>query len=444
MNRFRGAILAAAVLPIVAVLALASRDTSIDRSLYDGQGIFSPSRLPKMCVSIHPSSASGFENLKLLREVGASCARSDGETWENIETSKGVYNWNSQDSLWLPICRAGLSVIMTVTYNHSLYASSIYQPIATHTNVKAFANFAVATANHYAARCPGGLAIEVFNEPNLPVWTTSQWTGAQYALVLQVVSSAIKAAQPNVKVYSGGASPGPGTQPPNVFVAEMARTAPLAAVDAYALHPYNYSEFAPSQTPPPEQILADLAAFLDSSGSNRRPVVVTEYGFPYQAVGNDLAAQARYVARAMLATIIGGSQLYTHYDLVDDGTDYAVDQNTFGLFLSGSAKPPYAIKPAGIAFRSITRAMSGARSYSVAYDQGQQVATIAFAKPSGKIFAIETWDESSPKSYSHAIGSFLSVSCKDVLETPYKCSYSDGKLSMALTSAGGPVIVEAH
>jgi hypothetical protein len=336
---------------------------------------------------------------------------------------------------------------MVVTYNNTLYASGVYRPIATEANAKAFANFAVAMVNHYAARCTGGLAIEVFNEPNLPAWTTSQWTGSQYAQVLEKVSSAIKAVQPKVKVYSGGVSPGPGTQPPDVFVAEMTHAASLADVDAYAVHPYNYylsRGFFLSQTLPPEQILVDLAKFRSSLGPNQRPVVNTEYGFPYQAVGNDLAVQARYLARAMLATIIGGYPLYTHYDLIDDGTDYAIDQNTFGLFLSGKAKSPYAIKPVGIAFRSITQAMSGAWSYSVTYDYAQRLAAIAFTKPHGKIFAIETWDESGPKSYSNDIGPFLSVSCKDVLENPFKCSYSRGMLSMALTSAGGPVIVDAR
>lgn len=423
---------------------IASLMPSIERSPYVRQGTFPPSRLPRICVSIHPSTASGTKNLALLQEVGATCARSDGATWEGIETSKGIYNWASQDSFWLPICRAGLSVIMVPTYNNTLYAPSIFRPIAAGANTQAFVNFAVAMADHYASRCPGGLTIEVFNEPNLPIWTSSQWTGSQYAPVLAAVSSAVKAAQPRVKVYSGGVSPGPGTQPPNVFAAEMTRAARFPHVDAYGVHPYNYSNSSPLRTPPPEQILIDLAAFRDSLGRDRKPIANTEYGFPYHAVGNDLALQARYVARAMLATITGGYPLYTQYDLIDDGTDYSNGENTFGLVYSGKAKPPYGMKPAGVAFEAVTRAMAGTKSYRVAYDVGQHVITIAFTKSAGKAFAIETWDADGPKSFLSSIGRFSTVTCQDVLGNPYACSYSDGKLSMMLTAASGPVIVTAR
>jgi hypothetical protein len=420
------------------------RLSPLDEIFYNAQGTFPASRLPKVCVNIHFGTASGSRNLTLLRDLGAACARSDGNTWEGIETSKGFYNWTSQDSLWLPICSAGISVIMIVAYNNTLYASSVRQPIAPGANTAAFANFATVTANRYASTCPGGLAIEVFNEPNLPLWTTSQWTGSQYAPVLTAVASAIKAAQPKIKVYSGGVSPGPGTQPPNTFIAEMTSAAPPANVDGYGLHPYNFNESPPPQTPPPEQILVDLSSFASAARRARQAIVNTEYGFPYQAVRSDLKLQARYVARAMLATIIGGYPLYTNYDLIDDGTDYTVDQNTFGLFCNGNAKSAYFIKPAGVAFKTITGAMAGTQSYSVTYDYVQHLATIAFTKSSGKTFAIETWDESSAKSYSNAIGSFSSVSCKDVLGGSYKCSYSRGRLSLVLTATSGPVIIVAR
>jgi hypothetical protein len=438
--------------PVISISALAFgflRDvppglSALDQIAFHGQGVFPASRLPQMCVAIHPSTATGFENLRLLQEVGASCARSDGETWEGIETSKGVYNWTSEDSLWLPICAAHLSAIMVLTYNNTLYAPSVYHPISPGQNALAFANFARATANHYAPRCTKSLAIEVFNEPNLLVWTTSQWTGHQYAPVLAEVASFVKSVQPRVKIYSGGVSPGDGTQPPNTFVAGMIGTASLVDVDDFAIHPYNFTESPTPPTPPPEHILLDLDSFAVSARRDRRQIVNTEYSFPYQAVGNNLDVQGRYVARAMLATIIGGYPFYTHYDLIDDGTDYSVDQNTFGLLWNRSAKSPYALKPAGVAFKSITGAMSGTQSFRITYDHTHHVATITFTKSTGKVFAIETWDDDSSKSYSTSIGSFLSVSCKDVLGKPYACSYFNGTLSMLLTPAAGPVIVTAR
>jgi hypothetical protein len=409
------------------------------------QGTYPASQLPLMCVSIHQATATPAQNLALLQKLGAGCARSD-IVWDSIERvgSAGSYQWGEFDDFWSTLCRAGIKPIMIVTYNNPIYAAGVFRPVAGGVNIAAFKNFAVATANHYISICPNMIE-ELFNEPNAINWTTVPWSGASYALMLAPVSAAIKAAQPRVTVYSGGLGFDPGPESMAWIKQMVGAGQRFSSVDAYAFHPYDYDENTPDKTLPPEQLLIDAGLFAKAAASTGqgKPVVLTEYGFPLQALGGDLMKQGIYTARGMLAAIIGQYPLYTYYDLIDDGTDYANRENTFGLFRNGSAMVPYEIKPAGKAFAAIMDAMAKAKTYSIAYDAAIMATTISFEKAAGTSLVVWTYDSAATKSYTRPIGSFRQVSCKDVLGKTYPCSYSSASLSIELTEAKGPVVVTA-
>jgi hypothetical protein len=264
--------------------------------------------------------------------------------------------------------------------------------------------------------------------------------------MLAPVSAAIKAAQPRVTVYSGGLGFDPGPRSMS-WIEQMVGAGPrFSSVDAYAFHPYNYDENAPGKTLPPEQLLIDAGTFAKAAAStgDGKPVALTEYGFPLQALGGDLTKQGIYVARGMLAAIIGKYPVQTYYDLIDDGSGYASRENTFGLFRNGAFKLPYEIKPAGEAFAAITDAMAKATAYTIAFDASISAPTISFDKPTGKALVIWTYDAKGPKSYSQPIGSFRHVGCQDVFGKNYPCLYSDGTLSMSLSEPRGPIVVTAQ
>jgi hypothetical protein len=396
-----------------------------------------------ICVAIHPNTASPSQNLALLQKIGAGCARSD-INWDWIERTgfAGAYDWQGADDFWSPLCRAGIKPIMIATYNNPIYAAGVFRPIAGSVNIAAYKNFAVAIANHYHAICPH-MAVELFNEPSASNWTTIPWSGASYALMLAPVSAAIKAAQPRVTVYSGGIGMDPHDQA--TWITQMVGAGQrFTSVDAYALHPYFYETPRPG-TPVPEQLLIDASNFVHYAGSTgqAKPVALTEYGFPLKLVQGDLNKQGIYVARGMLAAIIGRYPVQTMYDLIDDGTDETNLENTYGLFRNSAAKVPYDMKPAAIAFRSVTEAMAKAEAFTVAFDAALSVPTISFNRADSETFVIWTYDQSGPKSYERPIGSFRRVSCKDVLSKIYPCSYANGTLSMVLSEASGPIIVTA-
>jgi len=408
------------------------------------QGTFPAAQLPLMCVSIHQATATPAQNLKLLQKIGAHCARSDNN-WNSIERegAAGTYQWDGFDDFWPVLCRAGIKPIMIVTYNNPIYAAGVFRPIVGGANIAAYQNFAVAIADHFISTCPN-MVEELFNEPSANNWTTVPWSGKSYAQMLAPVSAAIKKAQPRVTVYSGGIGIDPDA--PGSWIKDMVSAGlRFPAVDAYGLHPYDSDEAFSNKTPPPEKLLVNAAHFAeDAAGAGQgKPIANTEYGFSLPSTGDDPVRQGIYVARGMLASIIGKYPLHTHYDLIDDGVDQTDHENTFGLFRNGDFKVPYEMKPAGRAFSTITSAMAKAKTFTVNFDAALSAPSIAFEKPGGTAFVIWTYDRNGSKSYEHPIGPFKQISCKDVLGKSYPCRYAGGTLSLSLTESGGPVVVTA-
>jgi hypothetical protein len=407
------------------------------------KGTYPASKLPLMCVAVNPARASPRQNLALVQKLGARCVRSDNG-WDTIERpgAAGSYDWSIVDDFWTTFCRAKIKPIMIITYNNPLYAAGRFRAIEGDVNIAAYKNFAVATANHFIGICPN-MAEELFNEPSASNWTTIQWTGSSYARMLAPVSAAIKAAQPRVTVYSGGVGVDP--RGPDNWITQMVSAGiQFPAVDAYAQHPYFYKTPSPG-TPVPEQLLVDADQFAHDAGATgqAKPIVFTEYGFSSTLVGHDLMKQGVYVARGMLAAIVGRYPVQTLYDLVDDGTDDTDEQNTFGLFRNGLYKVPYESKPAALGFRAIIDAMANAKTFTVGFDPALSAPTVSFEKAGSTTFVIWTYDASGPKSYEQPIGTFSRITCKDVFGKIYPCRYAIGTLSMQLSEPSGPVIVTA-
>jgi hypothetical protein len=424
--------------------APASESAEIAELISRAEGTYPASQLTLMCIAAHQNAASPGQTLALLQKAGAHCVRSDN-AWDLIERVgfAGSYDWSGSDEFWSVLCKAKINPIMIATYNNPLYAPARFRPIAGGVNITAYKNFTVAMADHYISICPN-MVEELFNEPSALNWTTVPWSGTSYAAMLAPVSAAIKAAQPRVAVYSGGIGFDPGPEETDWIKQMVGAGKKFPAVDAYAFHPYNYDQKNPAATLPPEQLLIDAKTFAEASASTGqgKPVALTEYGFPLQALGGDLTKQAFYAARGMLAAIIGQYPVQTYYDLIDDGSGTDLE-NSMGLFRNGGAKPPYEMKPTGAAFAAITAAMAGATAYTIAFDPEISAPTVSFDRPEGKIFVIWTYDANGAKSYMREIGPFRQLGCKDVLGKSFACHYSNGTLSMALSERSGPIIVTA-
>lgn len=440
---------------------------------YNASGTYSASLLPKWCVNAHTTTATGAQNVTLMQTVGARCARVDATNWDTVEPSivpPASYNWTNSDALWNAVCAAGIQPVFIATYNNTVYgAASVFTTISGSTQINGYSNYTVAALNRLVGTngCTNPIA-DLFNEPNLTQWTTTTWTGAAYIGVASTVAAAAKAAQSSTTIITGGASPGVGTEPPQLWLGGAVGSSPaLTNISGYGLHPYNYNEGTPALTPLPTLALTvDTLAFSQVAasgvgGGTNKPIYITEYGFPLQAFGaapsscaspSTCQTQGLYLAYAMLTAIPLFTPYFVQYDLVDDGTSYsASDQNTFGMFYNGSASSgnpvtgatAYGIKPQGQAYQSITGCTAGATSFNLSYDTTLNVETEAFNKSTGKCFAVFTWDASGTKSYSATIGTFSSVTCKDVFGNSFACTYSGGVLSASISTTTGPLIATA-
>lgn len=444
---------------------------------WNAQGTYAASTLPKVCVNGHTNTATAAQTVSLLKTgttaLGASCARID-YNWDVLETVANRYDWTlgspSFASYFGTICAAGIQPIFNATYNNPLYASGVFVAVTAGINANAWGAFGAAQATESQfLSCPSP-SVDAFNEANLVIWTTVQWSGSAYAPVLATFLSAVKTALPGMKVISSGPSPGPGTVP-TTWIAQVAGAgASLSSLDYWGYHPYAYNTSTPSLTPTPDQLLLDLKAFwlYAASGGVSKPLAITEYGFPWDAFSATvtqaaLNQQGVYMGWALLNCIVAnvtlgspGVPIFAPYDLVDDGTSYtATDQNSFGLFFNGSATngnpiagaTAFGIKPAGIAVAEVQAAMSGSISanipYVITYDMPTSAPTIAFQNTLGTTFAIWTQNGSGSKSWSKQIGNFSSVSCKDLIGNTVSCPYSSGNLSLTLSTSTGPVIATA-
>ena len=173
-------------------------------------------------------------------------------TWNNVEFSKGVYNWSYYDGLVNNLAGTGVKVMFILDYTNSIYPGNIYQQPA----LSGYANFAAAAATHFQGK---NVFFEIWNEPNYG------YSGSQYSTFATATEQAMRAANPNVTIIG----PAEGELDP-VWREAMLSTGGGSSLNAYSVHPYVYY---------PESILfsngfqggfpgvtADLVTYLPSTG----------------------------------------------------------------------------------------------------------------------------------------------------------------------------------
>jgi hypothetical protein len=217
----------------------------------------------------------------------------------------------------------------------------------------AFARYAHDTVAHFAA---DGIAWEVWNEENegWRFWPPHE-DPAAYDRLLCAAYPAIKSADRNVPVLFGGvffpaAGDLPGMSGPD-FVAAAYRANPQLGrcYDAMAYHPYPYPFTAPDLDVPVRGSVYSAAdqmrAVLTASGDGRKPLWITEVGWPtHNGYGVSEDKQAQYTARMMAETFAQGVPVLTWYTYGDFGdVPGDLDQEAhFGFFrVDNTPKPAY-------------------------------------------------------------------------------------------------------
>jgi len=124
--------------------------------------------------------------------------------WEQFEGSKGNYSWSSLDEVADACKGKGVAVLFSVVAAPG-WARGGKPGIGPPDNYQDFNDFMGAMAAHFRGRVQ---AYEIWNEQNLKrEWEGTPLSGADYVRLLKGAYQAIKAADPNAIVVSGGPTP---------------------------------------------------------------------------------------------------------------------------------------------------------------------------------------------------------------------------------------------
>lgn len=187
-------------------------------------------------------------------------------------TETGPMEWRETDRIINAATRRGLNVIGMIGFapKWARDAACLNDYGCAPSDPAKYAEFAGKIADRYKQY--GIKKYEIWNEPNTPSFFGPTPNAEKYATMLTQASKAIKTAQPDAKVGSGGLAPGyDGGKliAPVTFVQKM-YDAGATGFDAVALHPYN-SPALPSQA-------ARWSAFTQIEGDVSIPDMPTVHG----------------------------------------------------------------------------------------------------------------------------------------------------------------------
>jgi len=281
-------------------------------------------------VQIVPG-AGGNAEMAQDAAAGFKWARK-GVYWYSTETSLGVYNFSSTDTIVTNCTNNGITPWFTLYGGNSLYGEA-NQSVLTAAGRAGFAEFARQTALRY----PQVKNFEIWNEPNLAAWTP-QPSLVAYCNLIAAASAAIKSVTPDAKII------GPALNViPLGWIEDAFRLGLLANVDYVCVHPY--------RSDAPETVLADFAKMRSlirkyAPVGKRIEIISGEWGYS-TSTQVTTTVQANYIARMFLVSLSVGMPM-TNWYTWKDSADF------FGL-VDNSLNP----KPSYNAIRTLSTVLGG-------------------------------------------------------------------------------------
>lgn len=289
--------------------------------------------------------------LDRMREAGMWSLRVDLD-WTRIEPQRGQRDWSSVDRIVAAATARGLCPLGLVTYapdwaaDHPDATGGYFAP----SDPALFADFAGAAAARYGSR----IAVwEVWNEPNTVNYFKPRPDPARYGQLLAAASRAIKAADPDATVLSGGLAPAEDNGSdiaPLTFLRGMYANGANRSLDGFAIHPYTYPALPDDPTTSDWNTAQRMWLMRDvmvGGGDAAKKMWITECGAPTgtnrRAVSEGKQADT---LRMMLATAentpwLGPAFVYA---MRDSGTDTADSEQNFGILRHDfTPKPAYEV-----------------------------------------------------------------------------------------------------
>ena len=297
-------------------------------------------------------SATLTRDVDTYDRMGAGWIRFD-VNWAMVQRrGPESYDWTPFDRLVAAARARGLQALGTILYTPSWArpagTSATWAPDAAR-----YAAFAGAAAAHFAAL--GVHAYEIWNEPNIVAFWKPRPSAARYAELLEAASAAVKGADPQAIVLTGGTSPA-STDGTNVSPVDFLRGIYAAGArgsfDAVGHHPYCWPADpgeARSWSAWYQMVGAStsLRTVMTANGDAGKRIWATEFGAPTNGPAGSFvseADQSRMLARAyeLYRTYSWAGPLFW-YSGRDLGTSRDTRENFFGVVRNDfSAKPSFA------------------------------------------------------------------------------------------------------
>jgi hypothetical protein len=246
----------------------------------------------------------------LVRDLGFNWVKSY-VNWETVEPQPGQYHWTDPDNIVAAFAGYGVRILLRV-HGTPAWAKPDGTFLSHPPDDPAdFARFMGTLAARYRGQVA---AYEIWNEPNLHYeWGYLEPDPAAYTALLQAAYQAVKAADPQALVISGGlATTGEGS-PTAVgdlaFLQGMYDAGARGSFDALGSHPYAFGHDPDYQDAWGLSLARALQQreVMAGNGDASTPVWITETGWvlhtswnlvEHEAIAVDEAQQAEYLARA--------------------------------------------------------------------------------------------------------------------------------------------------
>jgi polysaccharide biosynthesis protein PslG len=314
--------------------------------------------LNQVCAGVNIHFTTGKEkDLDMIAAGGLKFIRMDF-VWQDIESVKGIYNWEAYDELTANLEKRGIRAIYILDYSNSLYEDPVdsKDPLTGQKqidigspqhpeSIAAFARWATASVEHFKE---SNIIWELWNEPNVSFWRPEPDI-AQYIELAITTCKAVKSVVPNAVII------GPATsQIPFPFLETFLSSGIMEYLDGVSIHPYRDYSLSPETAVTDYEKLRGMIEGYSPEGRKNIPIISSEWGYASATKGVSLEKQAAYIVRMQLANLLNGVLVSIWYDWKNDGNNPSDFEHNCGTVTS-DLKP----KPAYIAIQTMNKQLQG-------------------------------------------------------------------------------------
>jgi len=193
--------------------------------------------------------------------------------WDVVETTAGVYDWTTYDTLIDELKSRGLIPFAILDYNNTIApysATSAMHGIENATQQAGFVAFAVAAADRYKDTL---MIFEIWNEPNLAAFWAPAPDVDAYCDLVKAVVPAMKAADPYCICVGPAVAFVANT---HSFIQSCGDNGIFDILDACSVHPYKDAE---PEAGDAEYIYWMCQTEIDDSAKPNMPIIASEMGY---------------------------------------------------------------------------------------------------------------------------------------------------------------------